>query len=167
MSEVELREADEAMLTEIAALAEMVWYEYYPSIIGMSQVEYMVSHFQSAEAMKKQILQENFHYYGIYVDHVLSGYTAVVAHEGYLFLSKLYLKAQTRGKGVGRAVFEQLKVMAKDCHDKIMLTVNRYNTKAFSCYLKWGFVSIRTEKTPIGSGYYMDDYVMLYDGSAY
>ena len=165
MSKVELREATEPMLKEIASLADLIWHEHYTAIIGLNQVEYMVSHFQTVEAMRQQIEKEHFHYYGIYVDDQLSGYTAVVAHEGYLFLSKLYLKEETRGRGVGHEVFEQLKVMAGSCHDKIMLTVNRFNTKAFACYIRWGFISIRTEKTPIGSGYYMDDYVMLYDGA--
>ena len=164
MSKIEMREATEQLLPEIAGLADMIWHEHYTAILGLDQVEYMVSHFQTVDAMKEQIGKEHFHYYGIYVDDELSGYAAIVYHQGYLFLSKLYLKAEVRGQGVGHWVFEQLKEMAKQCHNKIMLTVNRFNTKAFACYIKWGFVSIRTEKTPIGSGYYMDDYVMLYDG---
>ena len=39
----------------VAGLAHEIWYEYYVPLIGRAQVDYMVSRFQSSEAMAQQI----------------------------------------------------------------------------------------------------------------
>jgi hypothetical protein len=39
----------------VARLAREIWYEYYVTLIGRAQVDYMVARFQSAEAVAGQI----------------------------------------------------------------------------------------------------------------
>ena len=60
MESFELRDADAALLEQIAALAEIIWHEHYESILGVDQVNYMVEHFQSLPAMKAQIANRRF-----------------------------------------------------------------------------------------------------------
>ena len=56
-----------------------------------------------------------------------------------------------------------LKEEAKAGTGRIQLTVNRFNADSIAVYQKWGFVTLREEKTPIGGGYFMDDYIMELD----
>lgn len=49
-------------LAVVAGLAREIWYEYYVSLIGRAQVDYMVSKFQSTEAMAQQ-LREGYEYF--------------------------------------------------------------------------------------------------------
>ena len=45
----------------LAALADEIWHEYWPALIGTAQTDYMVEQFQSLEAserdMQKAILE--------------------------------------------------------------------------------------------------------------
>lgn len=81
----------------------------------------------------------------------------------FLFLSKLYLAAEVRGLGLASLVLAVLKEEAKAGTGRIQLTVNRFNADSIAVYQKWGFVTLREEKTPIGGGYFMDDYIMELD----
>ena len=49
-------------LDAVAGLAHEIWYEYYVPLIGRAQVDYMVSRFQSSEAMAQQI-REDYEYF--------------------------------------------------------------------------------------------------------
>ena len=44
----------------------------------------------------------------------------------------------------------------------IQLTVNKNNTNTIKAYEKWGFKTIDSAVTDIGSGFVMDDYIMEY-----
>ena len=65
--------------------------------------------------------------------------------------------------GNTRRILEQLKKEARSCGGRIVLTVNRYNANSIAVYRHLGFHCIREEKTPIGGGYFMDDYIMALD----
>lgn len=43
---------------------------------------------------------------------------------------------------------------------KIQLTVNKHNINSINAYKKWGFKTIDSVVTDIGSGFVMDDYIM-------
>ena len=163
MESFELRDADAALLEQIAALAEIIWHEHYESILGVDQVNYMVKHFQSLPAMKAQIANQGYRYRGVFHQGQLCGYVATALNPEYLFLSKLYLAAEARGLGLASKVLAVLKEEAKAGSGRIQLTVNRFNANSLAVYQKWGFVTRREQKTPIGSGYFMDDYIMELD----
>ena len=144
-----------------ARLAEAIWREYYTDILGKAQVDYMLAHLQSAEAIRRQIMQEAYCYFLIGYDGDLIGYAAVQEQEESLFLSKLYLLHSARGKGAATQVLSELERMA---HEKglprIWLTVNRNNRNSIAIYQKKGFRILREEAAPIGGGFVMDDYIM-------
>lgn len=165
MEAFELRDADAALLEQIAALAETIWHEHYESILGLDQVNYMVEHFQSLPAMQDQIASQGYRYRGVFWQGKLCGYVATAWRPEHLFLSKLYLKAEVRGLGLASRVLSCLKNEAKEGTGKIQLTVNRFNADSLAVYRKWGFVTLREEKNSIGGGYYMDDYIMELDCS--
>jgi ribosomal protein S18 acetylase RimI-like enzyme len=65
-----------------------------------------------------------------------------------------------QGKGVGKFIIEHVINLVKSKNATILrLNVNRCN-KAKLFYEKSGFVAVKTEDIDIGSGYFMNDYVM-------
>ncbi|MBR1443062.1 MAG: GNAT family N-acetyltransferase [Firmicutes bacterium] len=76
-----------------------------------------------------------------------------------MYLSKLYLKKEYRGKGFARAMPAfVINAAEKENKKAIELNVNKNNVSIL-IYEKLGFVKIRDEKNDIGNGFFMDDYV--------
>ena len=91
------------------------------------------------------------------------GYTGghVEADTNRFFISKVYLRAEERGKGfASRAIafYERL------CHERgleaMYLTVNKHNDLGIRAYLGKGFETIDAVETDIGNGFVMDDFIM-------
>lgn len=147
-------------LNRVAVLGVRIWHEHYDTIIGKAQVDYMTAKFQSAEAIQEQIAQEEYHYYLLVERNGPVGYFAFRILEG-LFLSKIYVAAEGRGKGYSRTVMDFLKKLCDEQQlGRIWLTVNKNNSSSIAVYEKLGFICIRTQVTDIGNGFVMDDYVM-------
>lgn len=155
-------DTDEQLLT-VSRLADEIWHEYFPCILTAEQIDYMVEKFQSFPAMKSQV-EKGYSYYIISRNGEYLGYTAVCPEEDGLFLSKLYIKKENRGKGYARQAFEFLKKLcAEKGYKFIRLTVNKYNADTIAVYEKLGFELLRSEVTDIGNGYVMDDFVYIYN----
>ena len=91
-------------IAALAALAREIWTTHYTPIIGAAQVEYMLEKFQSAEALARQIADEGYEYYWV----PDAGYLALAPDmaEKSVLLSKIYVKEDRRGTGLGRAMVE-------------------------------------------------------------
>lgn len=143
-----------------AALADEIWHEHFTPIIGAEQVEYMLKTLQSYGPMKAQI-GDGYEYFLLKEDGQDVGYTAIHAEGGRLFLSKLYLRSNVRGRGYASSVIKYLESL---CHERgltaIWLTCNRFNANTLKVYDHLGFKIIRTEKADIGNGYFMDDFIL-------
>ena len=50
-------------IIEVVKIAREIWREHYPPIIGIEQVEYMLEHFHSKDAITLELTQENYAYY--------------------------------------------------------------------------------------------------------
>lgn len=145
---------------KLAALAKEIWEEHYTDIIGPDQVAYMLTHLQSADKIFQDINKGNS-YVLLQWDQEFVGYISYELQEKALFLSKFYLTAQARGKGIGKKAFHQLLDIAKkEGKQEIILTVNKYNTATIAVYQKLGFYKVRDQVSDIGGGFVMDDYVM-------
>lgn len=150
----------EEEIIQTAKTAEEVWGEYYTPLIGEAQVSYMVENFQSKSAISKQI-EEGYTYYLLKDDDDIVGYVGICPKEEYLFLSKLYIRKEARGKGFASKALALVKDVAKENGlSRIQLTVNKGNTNSIEIYRNWGFVTVDSVVTDIGSGFVMDDYVM-------
>jgi len=153
---------DEEGIATVSALADEIWREHYPSIISNEQIVYMLECFQSRSAIRKQI-DDGYHYAIILVDCKPAGYLAVLLDpaEKTLFLSKIYLCQEVRGKGGGYWACEYITSLAQDkgCN-RIWLTVNRMNRTAITAYERWGFSITGEVVADIGEGFVMDDYRM-------
>lgn len=148
-------------LAVVADLAREIWYEYYVSLIGRAQVDYMVSKFQSTAAMAQQ-LREGYEYFLAQKDGKSIGYCALQAEpqRHSLFLSKLYLLRDARGAGTGRVCMEFIEQLARRRGLKLLwLTVNKGNP-AVKAYERLGFRIAADLVMDIGGGFVMDDFRM-------
>ncbi len=144
----------------LVSLADEIWHEAFSSLLSQSQIEYMLDKFLSVNAIKDSLKTGYEYYFLCDKDNVL-GFTAICPKsDNTLFLSKLYIKKEYRGKGYLRDSFDFIKNCAKNKGLKsIWLTVNKHNDRAIAAYRKMGMDIIRSEITDIGNGFSMDDYV--------
>lgn len=147
-------------IDSVKTLAEKIWPEYYQSLIGLPQVEYMLEKIQSRSAIQSQIDQGSRYYLIQEEDGHNLGYLAILPKPGHLFLSKLYLTEESRGKGYGRQAMEFVKESARAINlNQITLTVHKQNPSV-QAYQKMGFQIVEPVVTDIGGGFVMDDYQM-------
>lgn len=146
-----------------AALAEEIWNEYFPPIIGQPQVEYMVERFQSEPAIAAQLEREGYLYYLVEAAGEMAGYVALVPRQAdsRLQISKLYLRKPWRGRGLGSAILARIAAISEELgYTRLYLTVNKHNARAIAAYEKLGFTRTGELVTDIGGGFVMDDYEM-------
>jgi GNAT superfamily N-acetyltransferase len=141
------------------ALAAIIWKEHFTPLIGAAQVEYMLDKFQSEKAIKQQI-ENGYLYFALTLGEKQIGYTGLRLDTDCLFLSKLYIQKEYRGKGFSRLMIAEAEKIAKQNGKPIIrLTCNRHNAGSLAVYKKAGFQIVREEKTDIGNGFVMDDYI--------
>lgn len=151
---------DDALL-ETSKLADEIWHQHFTPLIGIKQVEYMLQKFQSYEAMQRQTEKEGYQYYLLSFNGKNVGYTAIVPNKDFLFLSKIYVLKDYRGKKIAKtAIAFMIDLCKQSSLSKISLTVNRRNLNTIMAYEKLGFKIIEEKKADIGNDYYMDDYIM-------
>ena len=149
-------------IAAVAELAREIWTTHYTPLIGAAQVDYMLVRFQSETAIAKQIAAEGYEYYlapG-------AGYLALVPdlEMKSLLLSKIYVKADRRRTGLGRAMaaFAEKRGAELGCRE-LWLTVNKHNAGAIAFYERRGFRKTEPVVTDIGGGFVMDDWRMAKD----
>jgi len=144
----------------IAELSDIIWKEYYTDIIGYRQVDYMLKKYQSVEAIKDQI-EEGALYYLITHQGSTVGYLSYYKRTDCLFLNKIYILKESRGKGIGKKAMHFLETTAEHIGYKtISLTVNKNNKETIKAYEKMGFKQVRDIVIDIGNNFVMDDYIM-------
>lgn len=153
--------ATDENISSIQTMADEIWRDHYPEIIGMEQVEYMLGRFYSREGMLQQ-MRDGQQFYRVMLDGQPKGFLAIEARgEGNYFLNKLYIDTREQGRGLGQAIWQNLLLLLSDLRE-MRLQVNRQNYKAINFYFKVGFVIERVADFDIGDGYFMNDFVMLY-----
>lgn len=146
---------------QIEILANTIWREHYIPIVGKPQIDYMLEKYQSAGAIEKQVM-DGFEYFLLNYDEVLVGYTAINKESDALFLSKIYVLSNYRGKKIGKAALLFIEEKAKSYHlETIRLTVNINNITSIKAYEKLGFENRGSLVADIGNGFVMDDFQMV------
>lgn len=159
-----IRCTTDAQIQELAQLAEVIWHEYFTSLIGEEQVLYMVNKFQSLPALRKAIREDGYVYFLGYEGTRLIGYCGVKPEADRLFLSKLYLHKDARGKHLSSQLLEEALKFARALgKSAVYLTCNKYNKHSLQVYQAKGFYEIDAVQTDIGGGFIMDDYILRLD----
>ena len=135
----------------------------------------MVAKFQSLEAIKAGIAQQGYRYWFICSEDEqtdspdlrsklgIVGYTGGYTEEetSRFFISKIYLLASQRGKGLcSKTIAFYNQLCLEENLRAMYLTVNKYNELGIRAYKGKGFQVIDAVVTDIGSGFVMDDYIM-------
>ena len=102
------RAADDSDLAAIAGLADAIWHQHFQTILSPEQIDYMVEKFQSYPALKSQVEEDGYEYYQTLVDGTLAGYIGIHPETDALFLSKLYLHKDYRGRHIATQAFHFL-----------------------------------------------------------
>lgn len=150
-------------IAELANFAEGIFREYFLTLHSEEKVEYLVRYLLSTEALTTAIADEGYEYYFVDEDEKHIGFIGIKPDEEYLFLSKLYLAREARGKGYGRDEFEFVKQRARELgFNRIRLTCARDNIASLDRYDHMGFKKIARVNSDVGGGFEMNDYVMEY-----
>jgi GNAT superfamily N-acetyltransferase len=155
-----LQPAGETELFTIAALAERIWWQVYPPIIGASQVHYMLGRGYSLPALR-QALDQGTRFALLRLGGLSVGFSAWRPAAGEGFIDKLYLLPALHGRGLGQwLIAATCRRIAAAGHDVVWLRVNRHNVAAIRAYRRAGFEITASDCLPIGDGFVMDDYLM-------
>ena len=144
----------------IFTLAEKIWYDHYPAIITLDQIDYMLTNFYSPQVLE-DLMAKGQKFFLISRDEEQNiGYLAVTeTNEGHWFMNKFYIKTDKQRSGLGTEVLKQWESQFKPL--ELSLQVNRRNFKSINYYFKNGFTIKEVADFDIGNGYSMDDFIMV------
>jgi len=160
ISKLKLIQITQKEISVVQNLAREIWEEHYIKILSQEQIDYMLDLFYSEEKIKSE-LEEGIVWEMLCENDSPIGYLVCKPEAEKLYISKIYLKAETRGKGLGKFLLNRAIELAKQYQKKsIYLNVNKYNTDSIAFYERNGFQKIDEGVFDIGNGYVMDDYIM-------
>ena len=153
----------ESSLQSIRDIAGEIWPETFREILSAEQIRYMMQMMYAPEVMAKE-LAAGYTFELLICDGTPAGYMLSSVCENdpeILKLHKLYLLKQYHHTGRGQLMLDHVAANAKKAGFRILrLNVNKHNQRAIKAYLRNGFEIAAAEKNDIGSGFFMDDYVM-------
>jgi len=155
-----VREED---IPDLVRLARDIWYQHYPNIITVQQIEYMLAQGYSQAAIQAQIAGGEAWWDKLLLDGKMVAFCACVRSESAdaLKVDKLYVSYELRGRGYGSLLLDHARKRARDLGcQRIYLQVNQNNRGAIEAYLRNGFAVAESVTVDIGGGFVMDDYVM-------
>jgi len=155
--------ATEDDLPAIARLAGVIWRAHYPGIISIEQIDYMLAKMYALEALREEISRRAIRYERMLVGEELAGFASHgPTEQPKIFkLHKLYLHPSWHHRGLGSLLLRHCKQEVRKLGaERLVLTVNKRNTKAITAYQRNGFAITDSVVVDIGDGFVMDDFVM-------
>jgi len=150
-------------IDKIIELAQKIWRDHYPSIIGEEQVEFMLAKMYDKASLEKQIQKGDEFYLAF--DESENRYLGFVSikneGESKLFINKFYIDTNHQRFGIGLLFFDF--ILREYVPQEIRLQVNRQNFKAINFYFKAGFKIEKVADFDIGDGYFMNDFIMIWE----
>jgi GNAT superfamily N-acetyltransferase len=155
--------ATEADLPAIAQLAGIIWRAHYPGIITSGQIDYMLAKMYSLETVREEIRTQDIRYERLFADGELAGFASYgPTEQAEVFkLHKIYLHPDWHGRGLGSLLLQHCeREIRKLGATRLILTVNKRNSKAIAAYQRNGFSVMDSIVVDIGNGFVMDDFLM-------
>ena len=144
-------------------VAFKVWPQTFASILSQEQINYMMNMMYAPSVLAAE-LANGVHFEIIRIDGEPSGYISYSQYDkktNTAKLHKVYLLPGFHSLGIGQMMLEHAQQQCRNMgFDVILLTVNKHNERAIRAYKRNGFVTTAAVSTPIGSGFFMDDYIM-------
>lgn len=151
-------------LRVVQELGHEIWWSYYPGIISEAQIDYMLSIWYQPDAMAREMETRGVWY--ALVEAEARGPVGYISFERYLesdivFINKLYLLNEVHGRGLGAAALAWTGERARELGGtRLQLRVNKRNAPAIRAYQRAGFHFVEDVCSDIGSGFFMDDFIM-------
>lgn len=143
-------------VNELFHVVQEIWQEVFTPIIGKEQVTYMLKNYQSIENIQSEINNQAKYFLLSYEGEAV-GYTAYEETNEHIYISKLYLSSNLRGKGLTSSIFNWYEELGAG--KKLHLNVNQGNELAIAVYEHRGFSRVGERYVEIGEGYIMNDYI--------
>jgi GNAT superfamily N-acetyltransferase len=162
----EIFPAGEEHLPALAELAGVIWRRHYPGIISHAQIDYMLRKMYSLETLREEIRSQGIHFYRLLADGRFGGFASIGPADaaGVMKLHKCYLLPELHGRGFGSRLLQHCEAEARRLGARrLILAVNKRNTKAVAAYQRNGFVVAESVVTDFGEGFVMDDFIMAKD----
>lgn len=159
---IEIKRAGINDLDTVHNLAHEIWPTSYLDILGQAQLDYMLDKIYSLPSLEHQYNTLKHNFILIFDNEIPVGFSSYSPHEdaAVYHLNKIYVLPDQQGKQLGKKMLNYIITKIKIAGaTSLQLNVNRLN-KALHFYEKQGFKIIREEDIDIGSGYFMNDYVM-------
>ena len=158
---LQFRRATESHVPLLGQLAERIWRDYYPEIIGQAQVDYMLPRMYSPEMIQSEIDAGTI-WEIAFAEAQPIGFLSLSRDEsGRAKMHKLYLDTRSHGRGFGQEMIARAVEIAHELGTNgIWLQVNKQNARAIRAYERAGFQVEREAVFDIGGGFVMDDYIM-------
>jgi len=148
----------------LAALAREIWYAHYPAIISVAQIEYMLAERYRSGFVLAELQRDGLWWDKLTVAGAMEGFASYVLTgvPGEMKLDKLYVHPRLQRRGYGGMMIARAGAIARSrgC-SRLVLAVNKNNRSAIDAYLKHGFHVADVAVKDIGSGFVMDDYIMV------
>jgi GNAT superfamily N-acetyltransferase len=160
----EIRALRDTDIPALQALAGEIWRAHYPGIISVAQIEYMLAQRYTEAVIRGELVQRDLWWDVLMLDSRMIGYTSYFLMDApdTMKIDKLYLHPRAQRKGYGGRLIEHVLGFAAGLGCKrLTLAVNRHNDSAIASYHKHGFQISGTSVREIGSGFMMDDYIMV------
>lgn len=150
---------DAADLPRVTDLAHRIRPEAFAGILPADRIPGMLAEIYALDTLAADIAERDHQYWLATVDGHDVGFASAYRADGRVWIKKLYLLAETRGLGIGKALIATARAhFGLDL--PVALYVNDGNASAIAFYRAQGFV---VEKhVPVRMGPYdFTDYVML------
>ena len=149
-------------INELVAIAYEIWSKHFGQLFDADTLSKLIEGVQSKTAILADF-KNGYDYYFITESSKNVGYFAykILSTEDELFLNKLYIFADQRGKGIGKKVLKYLEdICLSDGVNSISLTVFHENTNSVKAYEKWGFENLGLIKKVFSDDLVFDDFKM-------
>ena len=156
--------ATAANLPALAELAGVIWRACYPGIISSAQIEFMLARMYAPETLLEEMLSREIRFYRLLAAERFTGFASIGPTDAadVMKLHKLYLLPELHGRGLGSLLLEHCQTEARRLGARrLILAVNKRNTRALAAYQRNGFAVIESVVTEIGGGFVMDDFIMV------
>lgn len=168
-----VRPANITDIITIQHIASLTWPVAYINILSPRQMSYMLNKMYSQQELAMQMTAEGHQFFIAEQNGAAIGFAGVSAvsypltpieegakkHQPWK-LHKLYVLPSVQKSGAGKALMQAvLDAVHSNGGNYLILNVNR-NNPAYHYYLKNGFEVLASGDFDIGSGFFMNDYVM-------
>ncbi len=150
-------------LPALSELAGVIWRQHYPGIISRAQIDYMLDRMYSLETLNAELRAKGIRFERLLVNDRFVGFASYgpTSEPGVMKLHKCYLLPELHGRGYGSLLLRHCEQAARRLGARrLILAVNKQNSKAVTAYERNGFVIAESVITDFGGGFVMDDYIM-------